>query len=485
MTVSTLAMGDGLLLASIAGIYLIRQRPLWLRLLVEMACLALLSVVLQWWNASPLTISKTLITGGSAISLRIFAGCWWLVAARIVASIISAILGHDERSREARLVSDLLGAAIYLIAALCITNFVLELPVKGVLATSGVVAVVIGLALQNTLADVFSGIAVGVEAPFSVGDRISLGDNIEGVVVQINWRSTRVKTDGDDVAIIPNSRVARLEIINRSVPTERRTAQVTVQCCATIAPEVVLELLEHAILLSPRVMASPPATASLIRLGQVRNMFAIDFSVQRSAELGGAKGQLLQAVRRQFDHGGILSQSGSASAGGRVASPATVLRETGLFDTLDQEQIASLAGKLDRRRLKSGTRLFSQGEDDPTLYLIASGVLEISMVEAGHGPIVLGRIGAGEFIGEVCLLTGVPHPATATAMTRCDVLSIGKAALAPLLQSHPEIMPGFERAVADALEQIHRGAAAQVSRHAAGTGPLLDRIYSFFHHGAP
>lgn len=46
-------------------------------------------------------------------------------------------------------------------------------------------AIVLGLALQNTLADVFAGMAVGVDAPFSVGDRIQIDDKIEGQVVQV------------------------------------------------------------------------------------------------------------------------------------------------------------------------------------------------------------------------------------------------------------------------------------------------------------
>ena len=101
---------------------------------------------------------------------------------------------------------------------LIVFNSVFALPVTGVVATSGIVAIVLGLALQNTLADVFAGIAVGSEGPFRVGDRIQLNDNLEGVVVQVNWRSIRIQTDGDDIAIIPNSVVAKAAIVNRSFP---------------------------------------------------------------------------------------------------------------------------------------------------------------------------------------------------------------------------------------------------------------------------
>ena len=171
---------------------------------------------------------------GRAIGLRALAGAWWWLGARIIAVGLEFAVRRDRRSREARLFSDLLAAAIYVAAAAVVLNSVLALPVTGVVATSGVVAIVLGLALQSTLADVFSGIAVGIEAPFGIGDRILIGDKIEGQVVQMNWRSIRVQTDGDDIAIIPNNLVAKAEIVNRSFPSQQRAASVEALQQATL-----------------------------------------------------------------------------------------------------------------------------------------------------------------------------------------------------------------------------------------------------------
>lgn len=474
-----------LVLLSATGIVALREKHLWLRLTFELCSLAAMSELLRRHAASPILDAARPFSGSLEVWLRLLAAIWWLVAARILSSLVTAVLGHDERSREARLVSDLLGAAIYLLAALCIVDFVLALPVKGLLATSGVVAVVIGLALQNTLADVFSGIAVGVEAPFSVGDRISLGDNIEGTVVQINWRSTRVRTDGDDIAIIPNSRVARLDIINRSVPTRRRVGKVEIQCAATAMPEIVIDLLMQATLLSPRLLSDPPATATLISLGSQRNMYAVNFSVSRSSELGAAKGQLLLAMHRQFHRAGHLPGLQIDTPESDADRRAQILRETGLFASLSPEQITWLATRLDTVVLAQNERLFSEGEVDPTLYMVKTGVLALEVLDADGQPVSLGRLGVGDFVGEVCLLTGAPHPASARALTRCKIHRLSKASLTPLLLSNPELIPQFDQAVRRALDHIHQGASAQVAMRAAGAGPLLERIYSFFHHAVP
>jgi small-conductance mechanosensitive channel len=156
--------------------------------------------------------------------LQALAVVWWMGAARLVVTVAAALHRGSQRSEE-RLFFDLVTAGIYLAAIVFVLNSVLEMPVQGVLATSGLIAIVLGLALQNTLADVFAGIAVGVERPFHVGDEIFIAEHTEGVVVQMNWRSVRIQQNGD-LAIVPNSVIAKAQIVNRSRPTPRRSATV-------------------------------------------------------------------------------------------------------------------------------------------------------------------------------------------------------------------------------------------------------------------
>jgi small-conductance mechanosensitive channel len=192
---------------------------------------------------------------------------------------MSFTLNHNRRWREARLFPDLTAAAIYIAAVSVVLTSVLALPIGGLLATSGVLAIVLGLALQNTLADVFAGIAFGIEAPFNVGDRISLGDKIEGTVVQMNWRSIRILTDGDDVAIVPNSVVAKSDIVNRSSPTRIRSAFIELSCPATSNPERVIDTLQQATVLCPPILPAPLSSAVLTRLGPTENRYRVNFSV--------------------------------------------------------------------------------------------------------------------------------------------------------------------------------------------------------------
>jgi small-conductance mechanosensitive channel len=247
--------------------------------------------------------------GGAAdttsLWLHAVAGIWWLLGARVLVAVMSFALNHNRQWREARLFPDLTAAAIYTAAILVVLISVLALPIGGLLATSGVLAIVLGLALQNTLADVFAGIAFGIEAPFNVGDRISLGDKTEGTVVQMNWRSIRILTDGDDVAIVPNSVVAKSDIVNRSFPTRVRSAFIELSCPAGSSPERVIDTLQQATLLCPPILTEPRSSAELTRLGSRECRYRVNFSVSDTEHLSTTKDLLLRHARRQLYYTGL------------------------------------------------------------------------------------------------------------------------------------------------------------------------------------
>ncbi len=171
----------------------LRPFPSRVRYLFDFVCFVGATFILLRHQTLPLPGNGE-AANASSLWLHAVAGIWWLLGARLLVAVMSFTLNYNRRWREARLFPDLTAAAIYAAAVLVVLISVLALPIGGLLATSGVLAIVLGLALQNTLADVFAGIAFGIEAPFNVGDRISLGDKIEGTVVQMNWRSIRILT---------------------------------------------------------------------------------------------------------------------------------------------------------------------------------------------------------------------------------------------------------------------------------------------------
>jgi CRP-like cAMP-binding protein len=333
---------------------------------------------------------------------------------------------------------------------------------------------------------VFAGIAFGIEAPFNVGDRISLGDKIEGTVVQMNWRSIRILTDGDDVAIVPNSVVAKSDIVNRSSPTRVRSAFIELSCPATSNPEHVVDALKQATLLCPPILPVPLSSAVLTCLGATENRYRVIFSVSDTQHLSTTKDLLLRHSRRQLYYSGlyiprIAQDSGTPDQG--TARPfhavLPLLQDIVLFEALEPEQLTELAAHVNPRSLEPEEVLFAQGGTEATLYIVVSGILQVSQHTESSGQQTLGFIGAGDYIGEVSLLTGAPYAATATARTHCKLYGLDCHVLKPLLAANSDLFAEFDRSARRGLAILNRGVAIRATDESASQS-LIHRIRAFF-----
>lgn len=458
--------------ACLLGLVIVRRRPPRIQFGVDVASLVALSLALWHDGQSPLLLSAVPVATAGGLWLRALAVGWWLFACRAAVSLTRAVLGHDQRSRETRLFSDLLAAGIYVAAALLVLELVFKLPIGGLVATSGLIAIVVGLALQNTLADVFAGIAVGLEQPFRVGDRVRLSDGTEGRVEQMNWRSIRLRTDQDDLAVIPNSTIAKAEIVNRSSPTERGMVRAELVAAAAADPDRVFQVLRTAVMLTPGTLPEPGPFTLLLRLGERTNGYAVIFAVADTGRSASARSEVLRHARKEMSTSGMVPGS-SAECGGRL------LREATLFESLSEDQLGALEAALRLRRLSPGETMFAQGSSEPVLYLIAAGVIEISRTISDVTS-TLGRIGAGEYIGEIGLLTGAPRVVEATAVTEARVYTLDKAALDPLLADSDELAHAFERSVRRGRSLLARSPADAMGEDPGSAGDLLARIRRFF-----
>jgi small-conductance mechanosensitive channel len=203
---------------------------------------------------------------GIHLPIQLIGLAWWILGAWLLKSILELVLSktifpHDNQPHARRLFADLASALIYVIAFVGIIETVLKQPISAVLATSGVLAIVLGLALQNTLADVFSGLAINIEHPFRAGDWITLNGDVEGEVMEINWRATRMRSAVNDLIIIPNSIIAKAIVRNHRPLNHPYLVTIDIEIDHSIAATRVLEVLRLAAVGRTGVSALIPPTA--------------------------------------------------------------------------------------------------------------------------------------------------------------------------------------------------------------------------------
>jgi small-conductance mechanosensitive channel/CRP-like cAMP-binding protein len=461
-----LAAGLGALaLFIITGLRAIPPRP---RLALDAVCFLAATAIL-YSRSQGVAISGLFDARSSqALWLKGVTIAWWLFGARLLSAALEVLLRGPSGRVRPRLGSDLLAATIYAATLAIVLGSVLGLPITGALATSGVLAIVLGLALQSTLADVFAGIAVGVDAPFHLTDRVRIGDLAEGVVTGANWRSIRIHTDADDVAIIPNSVVAKAMIYNFSFPSRRRVVSVEVAAPATAAPERVLPTLLEAAMLCPDILAEPAPSAVVSRIGLLRTTYAVSFYAPDSARVGVCKDALMRRARRQMQWSGLLDAGDTDPPRLRLS----LLRSLAVFESLTDDRLADLAGRTNVVTLDIGELLFDEGAMDALMYAIVSGVLEVRR----GGAEVVGRIGGGDYVGEAAVVNGSAHAVSATALTPVSAVVIARDALASLLREDAALTAAFERSARQGLKRLDRKVAAS----AAASDDFHGRLTAYF-----
>jgi len=164
----------------------------------------------------------------------------------------------------------------------------------GALASSGLVIAIFGFAIRNVVADVLSGIALGLEAPFRIGDWIEIDGNIRGRVVEIGWRTTRLQTRNDIYMILPNSQISRQKLTNYSAPRKHYRANLEMVLDHDVPIDEGKELLAAAA--TPIIMKSPKPDARALSYDAEGVRYAVRYWVPSFVDDIDCRDALLVAV---------------------------------------------------------------------------------------------------------------------------------------------------------------------------------------------
>lgn len=246
------------------------------RLVVQLLFFIGMSLVLYWAGIAPNPPDPVDMQGLTALLAKAARILWWTHLAWAIIGVFHIYVRLDRKPREAHLIQDMAVAVIYLSVALSVMGFVFGLPVATLVTTSGVVAVILGLALQNTLGDVFSGIALTLGQAYAIGDWVQLSDGIQGRVTEINWRSTNLLTGGNNIVVLPNSLLARQGLTSLSRPDETHQIVLSVRVAAMHRPSFIAEVMRSVLQASTLIVKDPPPAIALKAIDAI----AIDVELQ-------------------------------------------------------------------------------------------------------------------------------------------------------------------------------------------------------------
>ena len=373
--------------------------------------------------------------GGAEHTLAVTLGiAWWLFGARAVTGLMILLL-ESRIERKGHLLQDLIGAGVFLIALVAAAAYILDLPVKGLLATSGAVAIILALAVQSTLADVFSGIVLNATKPFRVDDVIGI-DGVEGKVVEIDWRSTYLLTSAGSMVVIPNAMAAKTRIVNLSRPDHFHSVTVTVELPVRLRPASVLDSLSKALKGCRELMSEPEGSAVVKKSGLRSVEYEVTGYVHSRDRRGIARNQLHDLIYRQLAASESVRQSS--------AHPIATTRQLAALDSVNALRTLSSEDRLEleqHMRLSSypaGAVILELAVVPEALLIVESGVVTVT-IERSDGPFELGRMGPGELMGEGGVAGESPTAVRFTALTDCVIYRVDRTDITANFDEHSEL----------------------------------------------
>ena len=179
-----------------------------------------------------------------------------------------------------KLLRDLVATLIFLVALMIVLSvgYHAETQLKGLLAGSGVLAIILGFAAQNLLSSVIAGLSLQIQRPYKVGDWLKVGDNY-GEVTEIRWGATRLRTNDAITLHIPNNEMVKQTIVNLSYPTRNHYMRLYMGAEYGAPPNRVKEALLRATIQAPGVRKNPPPQVFVSEYGESAIIYQIKFTM--------------------------------------------------------------------------------------------------------------------------------------------------------------------------------------------------------------
>jgi small-conductance mechanosensitive channel/CRP-like cAMP-binding protein len=357
------------------------------------------------------------------------------------------------RHRAPSLFQDLVRMLLIVVGAAIVLAVVWEQDLGGLIAALGVGSIVLGLALQETLGNLMSGIALLFEKPFTIGDWIEVGDD-QGEVVEINWRSVHVRTRERNLLVFPNSVLGRETIVNYARPTSLQTLRLSFGFSLDDPPNKVKAVLLSVAEEMETVLSDPPPRALAREVQDDRIRYetflfidqprlipqivdAYTSRVWYACQRAGIQLPLPAAHEYQIhaDHLPVKSEE--------VDIASELSRAQG-FDALEAADISGLAQQATVQHFGDGEQMLRTGEVADGVFVIIRG--QVRAVLAGEGEAVVEvPFGEREVVGVTSLARREPSQITVTADGDVTVIRLGHEVVDEAIHTNPALALQFAR----------------------------------------
>ena len=322
---------------------------------------------------------------------------------------------------------------LLLAAAFILIGGVWGVDLSAALTALGVTSLVVSFALQDTLSGLASGFLLVSDQPFQPGDWVE-ADGIEGVVVDLNWRTTRVKTRDGDLIVVPNSQLANTSITNFSTPEPLHRIVYPVQVAFVNPPTTARNMLLDAARSTPGVLEDPPPRVMVVQTDDPLMGYEVQMWVADYAVAPRVKSEFGALIWYQSQRQGVPLPSPAQDLFLHPTDPdppppgpheiRAGLEASPLFGMLDDAEVDRLIAGSRQVRFSHGETMATSGPDDRDLIVIVSGRARLVLIDPTAQELVVGEVSVGDTVGVFEGTRLESRVLVARAVTDCEVIVI-------------------------------------------------------------
>ncbi|EXJ13568.1 mechanosensitive ion channel family protein [Imhoffiella purpurea] len=338
----------------------------------------------------------------------------------------------------------------------------------GIWVSTGVTAAVLGLALQKTLSDLFSGVALGMERPFHLGDWVELKDGTVGQVVDVNWRATRLRGWDNATHIIPNSQMAGQAIKNLHDDQHLYAPWYFVKVPAEVDPRFATALMLEAAMRCENVLKFPYPIVRLSDATTVPFTYMVWVHLKNYPAMFRAREELFREIHRGLQAAGIeaapqVQEIRTRRAHITQAEPPSLLlalQGLDLAGFLTGEELERLSSRAAFCQFDSGHVILAEAVQSGAFYVVAAGLVEAAITLSDRTRKVTETLGPGKYFGITSMLTTDPSFLEFTAKSDVSLIRIDLDCIRGLVSERPELA---ERLAGVVKERLDAAEAARVA----------------------
>lgn len=413
---------------------------------------------------------------------------WMALVIAIVRFLNSLIFGAALRNTSSEETSGLLrnvvSIIIYIVAFF--TIYKSQYPnhdLTTLFAGSTIIGVVLGLALQDTLGNLFAGLSLQADQPFEIGDVISIANKGTGMIESVSWRGIKIRTFQNKLLIISNASLGKdaIEVAPRNNLNART---VNFNTLYSDSPSKTIHVVRDVVRQIENVSPKMRPVVRIRNLGESGLEWEVKYWLEDYTRFNDTDALIRQRIWYVFQREHIEFAYPTRTIHVETKSQEDVFEETDdriferlsnipLFAPLDDDETRKLAKSSLVRVFAPDEIIVRKGQPGGSMFVVHRGLVKIQIIE-NKTPRIVAELKEGDIFGEMGLFTGAARSADVAAIEETEVLEIKHAAVKPLFHDNPNLVEALSETIAE------RGAllAQKLSEHDA---PAKLESKSIFH----